>query len=94
MAMKSDNVVVRKIINMGIEGFHSVMGRNLRLMQSKFKMDESNMLKCWNHKYDNDSDAVRVGVQVRELCGWRDKCNCTFHDNVECKTIIDFLWTD
>ncbi len=45
MAMKSDNVVVRTIINMVIEGFHSVMGRNLRLMQSKFKMDESNVLK-------------------------------------------------
>ncbi len=44
MAMRSDNVVVRTIINMGIEGFHSVMGRNLRLMQSKFKMDESNVL--------------------------------------------------
>ncbi len=27
MAMKSDNVVVRTIINMGIEGFHSIMGK-------------------------------------------------------------------
>ncbi len=46
MAMKSDNVVVRTIINMeGIEGFHSVMGRNIRLMQSRFKMEESNVLK-------------------------------------------------
>ncbi len=44
MAMESYNVVVRTIINMGIEGFHSVMGRNLRLMQSKFKMDESSVL--------------------------------------------------
>ncbi len=38
--MKSDSVVIRTIINMGIEGFYSVMGRNLRLMQSKFKMDK------------------------------------------------------
>ncbi len=30
---------------MGIEGFHSVMGRNLRLMEWKFKMEESNVLK-------------------------------------------------
>ncbi len=75
MAMKSDNVVVRKIIKMGIEEFHSGMGRNLRLMQSKFKMDESNVLKFWNHKSDNESDAVILSVQVRELCGWRDKCN-------------------
>ncbi len=63
---------------MGIEGFHSVMGRNLRLMQSKFKMDESNVLKSLNHKCDNESDAVRLSVQVREICGWRYKCNCTF----------------
>ncbi len=50
--MKSDNVVVRTIINMAIEGFHSVMGRNLRLMQSRFKMDERNVLKVWNHECD------------------------------------------
>ncbi len=78
MAMKSDNVVVRTMINMGSEGFYSVMGRNLRLMQSKFKMDECKVLKFWNHKCDNESDAVKLSVQVRELCGWRDKCNCTF----------------
>ncbi len=93
MAMKSDNVVVRTIINLSIEGFHSFMGRNLRLMQSKFKMDESDVWKFWNHKCDNES-AVRLSVQVKELCGWRDKCNCTFHDKVECKTITDVLCTD
>ncbi len=94
IAMKLDNVVVRTIINMGIEGFHSVMERNVRLMQSKFKINESNMLKFWNHKCDNESDAVRLSVQVIELCGWKDKCSCTFLDKVECKTIIDFLYTD
>ncbi len=45
MAMQSDYVVVRTIINMFIEGFHSVMGRNLRLTQLKLKMDESNVLR-------------------------------------------------
>ncbi len=59
MVMKSDNIVVRTIINMVIEGFHSVKGRNVRLMQSKFKMDESNVLKFWNHKCDNENGAVR-----------------------------------
>ncbi len=77
---------------MSIEEFHSVMGRNLRLMQSRFKIAESNVLKVWNHKCDNESDAVRLSVQVGELCGWRDKCNCAFHDKVECKTIIDFVY--
>ncbi len=94
IALKSDNVVVRTIINMDIEGFHSVMGRNVRLRQSKFKMDASNVLKFRNHKCDNESDAVRLNVQVRELYGWSDKCNCTFLDKVECKTIIDFFCPD
>ncbi len=82
MTMKSDNVVVRTIINTGIKGCHSVVERTLKLMQSKFKMDESNVLKVWNHKCDNESDAVRLSVQVKEICGLRDKCNCTFLDKV------------
>ncbi len=94
MTMKSDNVVVRTIISMGIGGFHSVMDRNLRLMQSRFNMGERKVLKVWNHKCDNENDAIRLSVQVREFCGWRDKCNCTCLDKVECKTLIDFLCTD
>ncbi len=39
-------------------------------------------------------DAVRLSVQVRELCEWRDKCHCTFLDKLECKSIIDFKCTD
>ncbi len=52
MAMKSDSVVVRiiTIINISIGGFHSVVGRNLRLMQSRFNMKERNVLTFWNCK--------------------------------------------
>ncbi len=35
MAMKSENVAVRTIINVCIEGFHSVMGRNLTRKSAK-----------------------------------------------------------
>ncbi len=27
------------------------------------------VFKSWNHQCDNVSDAVRLSVQVRELCG-------------------------
>ncbi len=47
-------------------------------------MDESYVLKVLNHKCDNESVAIRLSVQVRELCVWRDKGNCTFLDKVEC----------
>ncbi len=63
-------------------------------MQSKFKMEEKNVLKVWNHKCDNENDAVKLSVEVRELCEWRDKCDFTFLDKVECKTISDALCTD
>ncbi len=46
------------------------------------------MLKFWNHKWDNESNDVRLSVQVREFCGWRYKCNCTFLEKVESKTIL------
>ncbi len=65
------------------------MGRNIRLMQSRFKMEERNVLTFWNHKCDNKSHVAGYIAQDRELCEWRDKC-----DNDECKTIIDFLCTD
>ncbi len=51
-------------------------------------------VNSWNHKCDNESDAVILSVHVRELCGWRDKCKRTFLDKVECKTIITILCTD
>ena len=57
-------------------------------------MEERNVLNIWIHRCENESDAVRVSEQVRELCDWRDKCDCMFFDKVECKTIIDFLCTD
>ncbi len=89
--------IVHLCINLlfsSIEEIYSVMGKTHKINAIKIKMEERNVLKVWNHKCDNESDAVRFSVQVRELCGWRDKCNCTFLDKVECKTIIDFLWTD
>ncbi len=43
--MNSKNSVVKIITNIGINGLHSVMGRNLTLMVSIFCMDEDNVCK-------------------------------------------------
>ncbi len=53
-------------------------------------MKEKNGLQFWSHKCDNENDAVRLGIHVREFGEQRDTCDCTFPDKVECKTIIDF----
>ncbi len=45
------------ITNMGINGMHSVTGRILRLVESWFGMEEYNMCKLWEQKFENESDA-------------------------------------
>jgi len=45
MALNSKNTVVKMNANMGINGMHFVMGRNLRLMESRFGMERYNVCK-------------------------------------------------
>ncbi len=48
------------------------------------------MNKCWEQKVNNrESDEVRMSVQIRELCEWRDKYDCTFLSKDEFQTIIN-----
>lgn len=93
MSLKSKNRLVRTITNMGINGFHSVMGRNFRMMDARFGMNVNNVCKEWEQKCKNENDADRLCVQIRELCEWRDKCDRTFLNRGECKAIVDFLCT-
>ncbi len=39
MAIKSDNVLVRPIVNMGIRGFHSVMGEKHKINTIKIQKE-------------------------------------------------------
>ncbi len=78
MAMNSSNIVVKTITNMGIYGLHSVMGANKIFLQSKFYMVEKNVYEMWKQKVNSESDEVRMSVQIRVLCEWWDKCDCTF----------------
>ncbi len=41
---------------------HSDMGRNIRLMESRFGMEGYNVCKVWEQKCDNGSDADRLCV--------------------------------
>ncbi len=90
MAMNSSNIVVKIVTNIGIYGLHSVMGANKRVLQSKLYMDEMNVYG----KVNSESDEVQMSVQIRELCEWRDKCDCTFLTKDECQTIINDLCTN
>ncbi len=92
--MNSSDIVVNTITNIGIYGLHSVMGAKKRFLQSKSYMEEMNVYAMWKQKVNSESDEVRMSVQIRELCEWRDKCDCTFLTKDECQTIINDLCTN
>ncbi len=77
-----------------IYGFHSVMGANKAFLQSKLYMEEMNVYDMWKQKVNSESNEVRMSVQIRELCEWRDKCDYTFLTKDECQTIINGLCTN
>ncbi len=94
MAMNSSNIVAKTMTNMDIYGLHSVMGANKRVLQSKFYMEEMNVYEMWKETVYSESDEVRMSVQIRELCEWRDKCDCSFLTKDGCQTIINDLCTN
>ena len=93
MAMNSKNEVVRMITNMGVNGLHSIIGGNFRVMKARYDMDVSNVFKMWKDKCDEESEHIRISEQINELCGWRDRCHESFLSRSDCKTMIDFLCT-
>ncbi len=55
MTLNSDNVSDRTIINVELNGTHSIMGDNWRHLSSKYGIEECNVMK-----------SVRMGVNMRE----------------------------
>ncbi len=68
MAMNSSNIVVKTIPNMGVYCLHSVMGANKIFLQSKCYMEEMNVYEMWKQKANNESDKIRMSVQIKESC--------------------------
>ncbi len=93
MALNSDNIIVRKIINVGLNDTQSIMCGNWRYLKSKYGMEECNIMKSWYEKYKNECESVRVCEQIREMCSWRDRCDMTLFNKEKCSTIIEFLCT-
>ncbi len=57
-------------------------------------MEEMNVYEMWKQKVNSESDEVQMSVQIRELCDWRDKCDCTFLTKDKCQTVINDLCTN
>ncbi len=66
MALNEDNIIVRTISNVGLNGTHSIMGGNWRHLRSKYGIEECNLVKSWDEKCKNDCESVRVCEQIRK----------------------------
>ncbi len=53
-----------------------------------------NVYEMWKQKVNTKGDEVQMSVQIRELCEWRDKSNCTFIAKDECQTIVNDVCTN
>ncbi len=80
VVLNSDNIIVTTIINVGLNGTHSIMGGNWIHLRSKYGIEECNVMKSWDEKcfiYKNECESVRVCEQIREMCSsmgyvWHD----------------------
>ncbi len=50
------------------------MGANKIFLISKFYMKENNVYEMWKQTVNCESDEVRMSVQIRELCVWKNIC--------------------
>ncbi len=60
MALNSNNIIVRTIINVGFNDTHSIMGGNWKDLRSKYGMKKYNVMKCCVEKCTNECESVRV----------------------------------
>ncbi len=64
----SYNIIVRTIINVGLNGTHSIVDGNWRHLRSKYGMEECNVIKRWEEKCKNEYESVRVCEKIKEMC--------------------------
>ncbi len=67
MALVSENCTMRTISDMGRYGLHSIMGSNFKHLNRIYCMDESNVYRKWKHVCANNTELIRICMQVKEL---------------------------
>ncbi len=70
------------------------MGAYKRFLQSKLYIEEMNVYEMWKQKLNSMSVEVQMSVQIRELCEWRDKCDCNFLSKDKCQCRFNDLCTN
>ncbi len=58
MALNWDNVTVRTIINVGLNGTYCIISGNWRHFSCKCRMEECNVMQSWDEKCKNEWEFV------------------------------------
>ena len=94
LLLKSENSVVKTVTGMGLHGYHSILGQNIKYLKAKYELKSHNISTYWKTICHVQQDLIRQCNQIRELCHMRD----TYHEELltraEIKEIINTLCTE
>ena len=91
---KSENPVVKVVTGMGVHGYHSILGQNIKHLSLKYDLKPSNVNEYWKSVCHVQQDKIRLCNQIRELCHMRDTYYDELLSRAEIKEIIDTLCTE
>ena len=73
-ALNSPNTTVAYIVGLSQFGIHSVLGCNIRLLQTQYAMCTAKLLHTWDLICMEEEENKRLAEQIKELVYMREKC--------------------
>ena len=92
-ALNSTNATVAYIVGMSQFGAHSVLGGNIRLLQTQFDMSIASVLKEWNRVCREEEEMKRIAEQIKEIVFIKERGSFGPEklNKEECNDILYFL---
>ena len=92
--LKSDNPVVKMVTGMGMYGYHSILGQNMKYLQTKYNLNAKVVNEKWRKTCQEQEEKVRLCHQIKELCYMRDSHQAQELSRGEIKDLIEILCTE
>ena len=86
--------MVRTVTGMGLHGYHSVLGQNIKHLMTKYELKSHNVNEYWKRVCHMQQDEIRKCNQIRELCYMRDMYHEEILTRSEIREIINTLCTE
>ena len=83
-SLNTKNQIVSYLTEMSRFGAYSVLGGNLRFLNSRYFLDQSKVNERWKALCGEMDEAMRNAEQIRELIHMRDYKEFSFLNSQEC----------